>query len=459
MQEKIGLKEKNKLIKSRWIFVYKKGSSFAVFNSKELDVFFVDKDVVDLIEYLKKPHKIKEVFLFLKNKNKKIIEKLLDLGIITYFKTCELKDLKKEVIIEEKKRKELIGKESRLNSLRIVLTERCNMNCDYCFVRKRKTKKDDDICLSTIKKAIDLMVSMNSEKYIEVQFFGGEPLLKWDLIIDTVSYVDQVIKKGTINNVFYGITTNGTLITKEKAMFLKEHNFLVSVSLDGWKELHNSNRHYFKEKNSYDDVIKGLKILKKYNNEIGILVTPDKENIDKLSEACDYIINVLGYKFIAINTPQPINGNWNIDGVVFSQQIKKCIEIAKKRGAIINSFGTRVFYSLDNKKKLTFSCSKFNDNFAATLTTKGKISPCIVSWSDDKYLTSLDNFSHKGVFSDWKLKSPYYFKECLSCPAMNVCGGPCPLEVYEFEKLSKEIDHERCRFFNDFLEWAIFFEK
>jgi len=450
---------KKKFVKSRWVFIYRRGrDDFAVFNSKNLEVFFADQEAIDLIEYFKEPRTINEVFSFFKSKSESIIAKLIDTGFIVLSSSDESDDLRKEVILEEKNRRKTIGIDSKLNSLRIILTERCNLNCNYCFVRNREMKKDDDISFATVKKGVDLLVSLNKKEDLEIQFFGGEPLLRWDLILKTVGYIGRLIDKGRINNAYYGITTNGILINQEKSSFFKKYNFLVSVSLDGWEELHNLNRCDINGKGSFKDTLKGLKIIQKDKNETGILVTPDRNNTERLSDACEYIIDKLGFKFITINTPQPIKGNWDVDGAVFSQQIKKCFEVAKKHQAVINSFGTRILYALNDKKPLIFSCSKFGNNFTATLTPQGKLSPCIVSWQHGDFLDSLDKFTYQGVFSDWKFKSPYYFRKCLNCSAMNVCGGPCPLEVYELDKFSKKIDHQRCKFFKDFLEWAIWFK-
>lgn len=453
------MKQEKKFVKSCWVFIYKRRKdNFAIFNSKNLETFFIDQEVVNLIEYFKKPRTMNEVFSFFNEEFKDIVDKLINAGFIVFSDLDESKNLCKEVVLEEKKKRKTFGSDSKLNSLRVILTERCNLNCNYCFVRDREMKKDDDISFATIKRGVDLLASLNQKEDIEIQFFGGEPLLKWDLILKTVDYIDKLINKGEINNVYYGITTNGILINRGKSRFLKKYNFLISVSLDGWEEFHNQNRCYINGRGSFKDTLNGLRIIQKDKNEIGILITPDKNNIKQLADACEYIIDKLGFNFITINTPQPIKGDWEIDGTVFSQQIKKCFKVAKKHQAIINSFGTRVLYALNDKKSLIFSCSRFGDNFTATLTPQGKLSPCIVSWHHRDFLDSLDKFSYQGTFSDWKFKSPYYFKKCLNCPAMNVCGGPCPLEVYEFDKFSKKIDHQRCNFFKDFLEWAIWFK-
>jgi radical SAM protein with 4Fe4S-binding SPASM domain len=189
-------------------------------------------------------------------------------------------------------------------------------------------------------------------------------------------------------------------------------------------------------------------------------VTPSVKEIGDLARACEYIIKELDCKFITINTPQPIKGNWEVDGILFAEELKKCFQIAKNTNSIINHFGTRVLYALNNKKPMIYGCSKYGDNYTATLTVDGFIGPCIVSWQYKETLSGLDNFNlSNSPLKKWKFDKPYYFKKCLRCVAKNVCGGPCPLEVYEYRNYNKTIDHERCRFFKNFIRWAIWYRE
>lgn len=446
---------RERLIKSRWVYVYPRGSTIALFNAWTLEIFFGDKETSDLFSFLKEPHSMDEVFVFLKKKDRETRKKLETLkqeGFIVSEHTEELQHIENWKNKQIKISKKELGRGLKLNSLRVILTEKCNFSCKYCFVKTRKKGNLKTISWDNLKRGVDLLLELSDS--IEVQFFGGEPLIEFGLIKKSVNYINQRAPE-----VYYGITTNATLMDEEKANFMKENNFLVSVSLDGWEALHNENRTYLDGRGTFQNTIEGIKILQDKGNEIGILITPAENNVNQLAEACEYIINNLGCKFITINTPQPYKGNWPVDGRLFSQEIKKCFEVAKKHKATINSFGTRVLYSINDKKPMILSCSKFGNNFTATLTPEGGISPCIVSWDCKEYISSLENFSYIGKFSDWKIDSPYFFKKCTDCPAMNVCGGPCPLEVYEMKKFLEPIDHQRCRFFEDFLEWSIWYEE
>lgn len=448
--------------------IFKKGENIAFFNSFNLEVYYADHELYLLAQKFKKPYSLEKALSAYNGKDKQVVNNiLLELIKNNFLVESLAADKERESVWLKKyakKKEKDFGNNSRLNALRIIMTEKCNLNCHYCFVREKNigthNVNSPSISWETIKKAVDMIANINQGNDIELQFFGGEPIIEFRLIKKTVSYANSLVKKGKIEKVFFGITTNGTLITDEIAIFLKKNNFLVSLSLDGSREQNDDNRFYFNGRGSYDDAIRGLKILKKFNNFIGILVTPSAKKIKDLAKSCEYIIKELDYRFITINTPQPMNGNWEVDGVLFAEELKKCFQIAKKTNSIINHFGTRVLYALNNKKPMIYGCSKYGDNYTATLTVDGLIGPCIVSWQHKETLSGLDNFNlPDSPLKKWKFDKPYYFKKCLECVARNVCGGPCPLEVYEYKKLNKKIDHERCRFFRNFICWAIWYKE
>ncbi len=440
-----------KLKLSRWIHVFKgENNNFALFNSKTLDIFYVNKKTLDLLNMISSGTIVQA--------DKKDISLLLRKNILIEKDVDELKELTVQTdrLINQRKRE--IGQKLKLNSLRIILTEKCNFGCSYCFVKKRQKTLCGSISWKTLKGGLDLLAKFNKDGHIEIHFFGGEPLIEFNLIKKAVNYITDLIKLKKIKSVFYAITTNATLLDDNKALFFKKYHFLVSISVDGWENLHNKNRKYLDGRDAYKDTIKGLKILQKHKNDIGVLVTPYKNTIKNLAKACEFIINNLNCKYITINSPQPQNGNWEISGKQFSREVKKCMNIAKNTGAMITSLASRILYSLNENLPLVLSCSKFENNYTGTLTASGKISPCIVSWNLGSYLTPAKQFNHFGKFTEWKLMKPYYFKKCTDCPSMNICGGPCPLEIYDMKTSAISKQHERCNFFNDFLKWAVWYK-
>lgn len=109
----------------------------------------------------------------------------------------------------------------------LLLTHNCQLRCKYCKVSKFSAFMKEDIAI----KAVDFLFTSNSQE-IQIQFFGGEPLLHFDLLKRVVLYAEKVNKRAKRELMFI-LTTNGIELTKTKVNFLKRHRFLVEFSIDG----------------------------------------------------------------------------------------------------------------------------------------------------------------------------------------------------------------------------------
>lgn len=153
--------------------------------------------------------------------------------------------------------------ENCMSQLILQVTQQCNLRCDYCtysgkyFNRAHSSKR---MTFETAKQAIDFFISRAGEsKDLVVGFYGGEPLLEFELIRECVNYCNEISgDKGIIFN----ITTNGTLLTKEIRNFLATHKFRLTISLDGAKEEHDINRKFINGEGSFDVIMANLKLIK-----------------------------------------------------------------------------------------------------------------------------------------------------------------------------------------------------
>lgn len=109
----------------------------------------------------------------------------------------------------------------------LLITHNCQLKCRYCRVRKFSASMNEEVLL----KAVDLLFVSN-RKDLQLQFFGGEPLLRFDLVQKAVEYAQKVNEKLKRDLTFI-LTTNGIVLTKEKVDFFKKHKFLIECSIDG----------------------------------------------------------------------------------------------------------------------------------------------------------------------------------------------------------------------------------
>ncbi|MCU7786917.1 radical SAM protein [Pyrobaculum sp. 3827-6] len=137
----------------------------------------------------------------------------------------------------------------------INLTSYCNLACSYCYVQQGSYGflKPETFNEKLIKKTVELIDSLGI-RY--VAFFGGEPLLHQDGIKKFI----EIFEKNN-NYIEFGIVTNGTLINKDFVELAKSYKISITVSLDGWRLLHDLNRQYRSGKGSFSDVIKGIEAL------------------------------------------------------------------------------------------------------------------------------------------------------------------------------------------------------
>jgi uncharacterized protein len=159
----------------------------------------------------------------------------------------------------------------------------CNLNCTYCYYLEKKAmfstsetnRMTDEILEAFISKYID------SQPVSEVPFVwqGGEPtLLGIDFYKRIVALQKKYSKGKAIRN---SLQTNGTLLDDEWCKFLKKHNFLVGLSLDGPEDMHNRYRRDFSGKAVFDSVLRGLKLLQKYGIDYNVLCCINKESSKK----------------------------------------------------------------------------------------------------------------------------------------------------------------------------------
>lgn len=158
------------------------------------------------------------------------------------------------------------------NSLAIDISNKCNLNCTYCFETREGNQVFPLINTSVLYKGIDFFLcNMIPDKIRDVHFHFGrrEPLMNFPLLRQVVNYLE---KKGLERSFrpYFHLTTNGTYLSTEINKFLKEHNFDIRVSLDGFSEVHDKNRKFKNGTGSFNKIIANIEALKKEGNRFTI---------------------------------------------------------------------------------------------------------------------------------------------------------------------------------------------
>jgi uncharacterized protein len=166
----------------------------------------------------------------------------------------------------------------------LFVDHQCNLRCTYCYNGEKFSRA---MSTSTMRKAIDLAMQASYLPFLDVSFFGGEPLLQRQLIKDTMAYVDQKLDEQPERHtkVRYIMNTNATLIDDDAlALMGPPHDYAVFVSIDGPKDVHDQYRVYDGGLGSYDAVLAGLAKLRDANIPFEIVSVVNTDTAANLGE-------------------------------------------------------------------------------------------------------------------------------------------------------------------------------
>jgi uncharacterized protein len=154
---------------------------------------------------------------------------------------------------------------TKIQGITLQITQQCNLRCKYCAYSgdyHNRTHSPKVMSLETAKKGVDFIIQRSSAFADTcIGFYGGEPLLSFEAIKDIVAYA---IQRGEGKIIRFYMTTNGTLFNKEILDFLDAHDFLLLISLDGPKEMHDKNRVFAASgQGSFDRIMANIDTIKK----------------------------------------------------------------------------------------------------------------------------------------------------------------------------------------------------
>ena len=167
----------------------------------------------------------------------------------------------------------------------------CNLRCSYCFYEDECKNREihsygfmkEEVLEAVVKKALEA-----AEISCTFGFQGGEPTLAGlDFFRKFISYTQQYKKLET--KVSFCLQTNGTLLNEEWVAFLKEHHFLVGISLDGTKDIHDKNRRDGNGKETFQRILKNAKMLMKNGVDVNILCVLTKQSAKKITSIYTYL--------------------------------------------------------------------------------------------------------------------------------------------------------------------------
>ena len=173
----------------------------------------------------------------------------------------------------------------------IVITLHCEHSCRYCQVSRSRSGNGFTITTQHLNAACDT-VFQSSAKTLTVEFQGGDPLLRFDLIKHAITRLN-LRNKTEQRQVRFVVASTLSNLTEEMCEFFKEHRVILSTSIDGGRDLHNKNRPSI-ERNSYNQTLAGIKLARKHlgHESVSALMTTTRDSLSQPEDIVDEYVRL-----------------------------------------------------------------------------------------------------------------------------------------------------------------------
>ena len=351
-----------------------------------------------------------------------------------------------------------------IKALCLHVAHTCNLNCSYCFASQGKYHGERALMSFEVgKRALDFLIeNSGTRRNLEVDFFGGEPLMNWDVVKDLVAYA-RVQEKIHNKNFRFTLTTNGILIDDDVIDFANREMSNVVLSLDGRKEIHDRLRVDYMGRGSYDTIVPKFQdfVKKRGNKSYYMRGTFTHNNVDFTNDI--FHMADLGFTELSMEpvvcAPDDEAALTQEDLPILFEQYEILAKEMIKRKKAGNGF-TFYHYMLDLTHgpciyKRISGCGSGTEYMAVTPT--GELYPCHQFVGDTKYLLGniWDGVTNTEIQNEFKLCNAYARPECNDCWAKLYCSGGCAANSYHASGKITGIYEYGCELFKKRIECAV----
>ena len=351
-----------------------------------------------------------------------------------------------------------------VKALCLHVAHTCNLNCSYCFASQGKYHGERALMSYEVgKQALDFLIANSgSRRNLEVDFFGGEPLMNWEVVKRLVAYART--QEGIYNKNFrFTLTTNGMLIDDDVIDFCNREMSNVVLSLDGRREVHDRLRVDYAGKGSYERIVPKFKKLVEARGGKNYYMrgTFTRHNLDFTNDIfhmADLGFTELSMEPVVCAPDDPEALRAEDLPVLFEQYEILAREMIKRKKEgrpftfyhyMIDLTGGPCIY-----KRIT-GCGSGTEYMA--VTPWGELFPCHQFVGDPKYSLGniWDGVTNEAVRDEFKLVNAYARPECKDCWAKLYCSGGCAANAYHATGSIRGVYSYGCELFKKRMECAI----
>lgn len=335
-----------------------------------------------------------------------------------------------------------------MHTFLIKPTNNCNLRCRYCFIDNRIKSESEIMSFNMARYIVDQIADFaREEKYenCKLLWHGGEPLL-WG--IDNYRSIFTYISE-TYNDIDweYSIQTNLLLLNEEYLDLFKRYKVGIGISMDGYRELHDTNRVHYDGSGSYDKVVDKILLARKNGVKVGAIVVVSSANIMYLEEIYNFFKkNKMGFQLNPLmSIGEATNNKLSITNEEYEEALIKLFDlwINDSDAAPIGNF-IEIASSL--KTGVTSNCvfSRNCQNSITVIEPNGDVLPCDRLCGNDKFVFG-NIFSSKLKEMMKQKKNKFERRSetirnitCKDCVFLGICNGGCPADnSSQFEKGEK----------------------
>ena len=351
-----------------------------------------------------------------------------------------------------------------VKALCLHVAHTCNLNCSYCFASQGKYHGERAVMPFEVgKQALDFLVAHSgSRRNLEVDFFGGEPLMNFQVVKDLVAYA-RSIEKEKGKNFRFTLTTNGMLIDDDVIDFANRECSNVVLSLDGRKEIHDRFRVDYAGKGSWEQIVPKFQKLvaargvKNYYMR-GTFTHANPDFLKDIQVMLDLGFTELSMEPVvcAEDDPSALTAE---DLPIVMQQYEDLARLMLKRWKEGRPF-TFYHYMIDLTGgpciyKRISGCGSGTEYMA--VTPWGDLYPCHQFVGEEKFKLGdvWHGVENTGVRQDFADCNVYAREECRDCWAKLYCSGGCAANAYHATGSVRGVYKYGCELFRKRMECAI----
>ena len=351
-----------------------------------------------------------------------------------------------------------------VKALCLHVAHTCNLNCSYCFASQGKYHGDRAVMSFEVgKRALDFLVEHSgTRRNLEVDFFGGEPLMNFQVVKDLVAYA-RSIEKETGKNFRFTLTTNGMLVDDDVIDFANRECHNVVLSLDGRKEIHDRFRVDYNGKGSWETIVPKFQKFVEAREGKGYYMrgTFTHANPDFLKDIRQMLD--LGFSELSMEPVVCAEGDPSAlteeDLPIVLEQYEKLAELMLQRDAEGKPF-TFYHYMIDLTGgpciyKRISGCGSGTEYMA--VTPWGDLYPCHQFVGEEKFRLGdiWEGVTNTDIQSEFRNCNVYAHPECRDCWARLYCSGGCAANAYHSTGSVTGVYEYGCKLFRKRMECAI----